>query len=271
MKKILTILLSIMIGGSLFIGCGSNKDSSKEQNKQNVNSLEKVKEARKIKIGLDDSYPPMEFRDKSNNLVGFDIDFGNEIGKKLGVEVEFVPTEWKGILLAVQSGKFDAIISGLSITEERKKTILFSEPYVMGGQVIAVKKGNDSINKLDDLKGKILACQMGSTGHEAAKKMEGLKEVKPYDKITEAFTELSIGRIDGVIMDAQVGGYYLAKNPGKFEVLEEKVSEEPMGVGFKKEDTELKEAIQKAIDELKKDGTLSKLSVKWFGFDAYDK
>ncbi len=271
MKKIAAILLSITIGATLLVGCGSNKTQNKENNKQSVNSLERVKKAGKLKIGLDDSYPPMEFRDEKNNLVGFDIDFANELGKKLGVEVEFTPTEWKGILLALQSGKFDAIISGLSITEERKKSIEFSEPYVMGGQVIAVKKGNASIKKLDDLKGKVLACQMGSTGHKAAEKMEGLKEVKPYDKITEAFTELSIGRIDAVIMDAQVGGYYLAKNPGKFEVLEQKVSEEPMGIGFKKEDKELKEEIQKAINELKEDGTLSKLSVKWFGFDAYKK
>ncbi|MCY6960591.1 ABC transporter substrate-binding protein [Clostridium brassicae] len=267
MKKISAIVLSVVLGASLFVGCGNSK--SKENDSKTVNSMEAIKKAGVIKIGLDDSYPPMEFRDEKNNLVGFDIELANQLGKELGVKVEFVTTEWKGILLALQSGKFDAIISGLSITDERKKSIDFSEPYVMGGQVIAVKKGNTSIKKLDDLKGKILACQMGSTGHKAAEKIQGLKQVKPYDKITEAFTELSIGRIDAVIMDAQVGGYYLSKNPGKFEVLKEKVSEEPMGIGFKKDNKELKEAVQKAINNLKTNGTLSKLSVKWFGFDAY--
>lgn len=266
MKKAIIFFLSAIMVSSLLVGCGSKSTST-----QSANSLERVKKEGKIKIGLDDSYPPMEFRDEKNNLVGFDIDFANAIGKKLGVEVEFTTTEWKGILLALQSGKFDAIISGLSITEKRKESIAFSEPYVMGGLVIAVKKGNNSIKKLEDLKGKVLACQMGSTGHKAAQTMKELKEVKAYDKITEAFNELSIGRIDAVIMDAQVGGYYLAKNPGKFQVLEEKVSEGPMGIGFKKEDKELKEEVQKAVNELKEDGTMSKLSVKWFGFDAYKK
>ena len=124
---------------------------------------------------------------------------------------------------------------------------------------------------MEDLKGKVVACQLGSTGDTALTAMKGLKEVKRYDKITEAFQELSTGRVDAVIMDAQVGGYYVAKKPGEYEVLKDRISEEPMGIGFKKQDKELRAAIQKALNELKADGTLSKLSQKWFGFDAYKK
>lgn len=263
MKKFISMLVTITMTGALLVGCG--------QKQQNLNSLDAVKQSGKLTIGLDDSYPPMEFRDSQNKLVGFDIDLGNEIGKKLGVQTEFTTSDFNGILLALNSSKFNIILSGLSITDKRKETIDFSEPYVMGGQVIAVKQGNTSIETLEDLNGKIVACQLGSTGDKAASEISGIKEVKKYDKITEAFHELSAERVDAVIMDAQVGGYYVSKNPGEYEVLKGMLSEEPMGIGFKKEDKELKDSIQKALNELKEDGTLSKLSEKWFGFDAYKK
>ena len=263
MKKFMSILLTVTMAGAILTGCGKKAE--------NVNSLEAVQKAGILTVGLDYSYPPMEFRDSKNELVGFDVDLGNEIGKKLGVKTEYITTDFSGILLALTSSKFNMILSGMSITDERKQSIDFSDTYVMGGQVVAIKQGNASIKSLEDLKGKIVACQLGSTGDTAATAMEGLKEVKKYDKITEAFQELSLDRVDAVIMDAQVGGYYVAKKPGEYEVLKNAISEEPMGIGFKKEDKELKDAIQKALNELKADGTMSKLSVKWFGFDAYTK
>ncbi len=263
MKKFMSIILTVTMAGALLVGCG--------QKQEKLNSLQAVQKAGKLTIGLDDSYPPMEFRDAKNNLVGFDVDLGNEIGKKLGVETEYTTTDFNGILLALTSSKFNIILSGMSITDKRKESIDFSDTYVMGGQVVAIKQGDTSIKNLGDLKGKIVACQLGSTGDSAATAMKGLKEVKKYDKITEAFQELSAGRVDAVIMDAQVGGYYVAKKPGEYDVLKDVISEEPMGIGFKKEDKELRAAIQKALNELKTDGTLSKLSQKWFGFDAYTK
>ena len=252
MKKFMSIVLTVTMAGALLVGCG--------QKQEKLNSLQAVQKAGKLTIGLDDSYPPMEFRDSKNNLVGFDVDLGNEIGKKLGVKTEYTSTDFNGILLALNSSKFNIILSAMSITDKRKESIDFSDTYVMGGQVVAIKQGNTSIKSLEDLKGKIVACQLGSTGDTAATAIKGLKEIKKYDKITEAFQELSSKRVDAVIMDAQVGGYYVSKKPGEFEVLKDRISEEPMGIGFKKEDKELKAAIQKALNELKADGTLSKLS-----------
>ena len=263
MKKIMAVILTITMAGVLLVGCGQKKEST--------NSLEAVKKAGKLTIGLEDSYPPMEFRDSKDVLVGFDVDLGNEIGKKLGVKTEYTCTDFNGMVLALSSSKFNIILSAMSITDTRKKSVDFSDAYVMGGQVATIKQGNTKIKNLEDLKGTVVACQLGSTGDTAATAMKGLKEVKRYDKITEALQELSIGRVDAVIMDAQVGGYYIAKKTGQYEVLKEKVSEEPMGIGFKKQDKELRVAVQKALDELKADGTLSKLSQKWFGFDAYKK
>jgi len=263
MKKIMSIALTITLVGALLVGCG--------QKKENLNSLQAVKKSGELTIGLDDSYPPMEFRDSKNNLVGFDVDLGNEIGKKIGVKTEYTSTDFNGILLALGSSKFNIIVSAMSITDKRKESIDFSDSYLMGGQVVAIRHGNTLIRNVADLQGKVVACQLGSTGDTAASRIKGIKEVKKYDKITEAFQELSSKRVDAVIMDAQVGGYYVAKKPGEYEVLKDRISEEPMGIGFKKQDKELRAAIQKSLNELKSDGTLSKLSQKWFGFDAYKK
>jgi polar amino acid transport system substrate-binding protein len=261
MKKILSLLLLTIIVLITAAGC-SKKETS-------LNTLESIKKAGVMTVGLDDSFPPMGFRDENNNIVGFDIDLGNAIGEKLGVKVEYSATDFSGIIEALKAGKFNIILSTLSITDERKEKILFSDPYVMEGQIVAVKAGNTSITKAADLTGKIVAAQLGSTSEEAAKKLEGLKELKAYDKVTEAFHDLQIGRVDAVVVDELVGRYYISKAPNDYKVLDEKLTDEPVGIGFKKEDTELKDAVQKAFNDLKADGTLSEISNKWFGTDIY--
>ncbi len=275
LKKGLIIGLSTIIIAVLFAGCGKTGTAS-------TNTLESVKKAGVLKIGLEDSFPPMEFRDSKNQLKGFDVDMAAEIGKRLGVKTQFVPTDFNGIILALKSGKFDAIISGMSITDERKKQIDFSKPYFMSGQIIIVKSGNKSITKSDDLVGKTIGVELGTTGDKSSqdldkklkeKQSKGIKEIKKYDKATDALQDLQTGRSDAVIIDEPVGRYYVsaADKKGKYTVLSEKLTSEPMGIGFKKGDKELEESVQKALDEMKKDGTLSKLSIKWFGTDEYKK
>lgn len=270
LKKVLALMFIVIFSTALFAGCGSSSNSGQSQSK-GENSLEKVKKAGVIKIGLEDSFPPMEFRDSKNELKGFDIDMANAIGKKLGVKTQFVPTDFNGIILALKTGKFDAIISGLSITDERKKEIAFSDPYLMDSQIIIVKNGNTAIKSSADLKGKTIGVGLGTTSENVAAKMQGLKEVKKYDKTTEELQDLLIGRIDAVIVDEPVGRYYLSDKDkqGKYTVLSEKLTKEPMGIGFKKDDKDLQSAVQKAVNDLKKEGELSKLSIKWFGTDIY--
>lgn len=261
MKKTLSLLLLAIIVLITAVGC-----SKKEEN---LSTLESIKKAGVITFGTDDSFPPMEYRDEKNNLVGFDVDLGNAIAEKLGVKAEFVTTDFSGIIEALKAEKYDAILATLSITDERKEKILFSEPYIMEGQIVAVKAGNDAITKPTDLAGKIVAAQLGSTSEQAANKLGGFKEYKAYDKVTEAFHDLEIGRIDAVVVDELVGRYYISKSPEDYKVLEEKLADEPVGIGFRKEDAEFQEAVQKAFNELKEDGTLSEISIKWFGTDVY--
>lgn len=279
MKKFLSITLIATMTAALFIGC-AKKDSSAGEN-EIIAAVKKsdtiaaklpdnIKNAKKIVIGLDDSYPPMEFRDDKNNLVGFDVDFGYAIGKKLGVDVEYKPTAWDGIIASLQTKKFDMLLSSLSITEERKKEIGFSQPYIEGGPVIIVKKGSTDVKSSNDFKDKVVGVQLGTTADEAVSKLSGLKDIKRYNKITEALQDLGNGRIAAVVADDQVGRYYVGLEGNKYEVIN-KMEKEPFGIGFRKEDTAFNAAVQAAIDELKSEGTLSKISQKWFKEDIYKK
>jgi polar amino acid transport system substrate-binding protein len=232
------------------------------------NSWEKVKAAGAIRIGVDDAFPPMEYRDEKGNLVGFDVDLADEIGRRLGVDIVWVPTAWDGVILSLQSGKFDMILSTLTITDERAEKIDFSPPYIYGAQIIVVKQETKDINALSDLKGKVVGTQLGSTGEVAAKKYGGFKDLKLYATYPEAFTDLAIGRIRALVVDEFVGRYYITKQAGAYRVLEECLAEESIGIGFRKGDDSFREAIVQAIDSIKADGTYGEISRKWFGVDV---
>ncbi|HVN70860.1 MAG TPA: amino acid ABC transporter substrate-binding protein [Desulfomonilia bacterium] len=232
-------------------------------------SWDRVKKAGKLTIGIDDAFPPMEFRNEKNELVGFDIDASNELGKRLGIKVEHIPTVWDTVILSLKSKKFDVVWSAMSITAEREKEIAFTKPYIMEKQIIAVKKGNKKIKGLKDLSTEtVVGVQLGSTSEDALKKLnKKFKEIKKYDKNTDAFMDLKIGRIDALAVDELVGRYYLSQKPGEYTVLKEELLSEPIGVGLRKEDVALKNKIQKTLDGMFKDGTMKKLSIKWFGDD----
>ncbi|HNR51584.1 MAG: Cystine-binding periplasmic protein precursor [Deltaproteobacteria bacterium ADurb.BinA179] len=232
-------------------------------------SWERVKAAGKLVIGIDDAFPPMEFRNEQNELVGFDIDASRELGKRLGIEIVHVPTAWKGVIMSLKTKKFDIIWSGMSITEERMKEIAFTKPYIMEKQIMVVKGDNQTIKSVKDLGNKHVAgVQLGSTSEEAMKKLgTEFKEVKRYDNNTSAFMDLKIGRIDVLAVDELVGRYYLSQRPGEYRVLPEPLTSEPIGIGIRQEDVALKDMIQKTLDEMFADGTMKKISIKWFGDD----
>ncbi|MDD3224278.1 MAG: ABC transporter substrate-binding protein [Clostridium sp.] len=265
MKKsiILSLILVLCIG--LLAGCGSSTTTSTGDG-----SLKRVKDAGAITVGIDDTYPPMEFTD-NNKIVGFDIDIAKAVGKKLGVKVKFQPTSWDGIFLALGSKKFDVIQSSVSITNDRKKTMIFTKPYIYGGNAIFVKTSDNSIKNQNDLKGKTIGIEVGTTAQDVLSKISGIKEVKKYNAMTDAFMDLKNGRIDAVVSDPEVGDYYIADKKSEFKKVKSMLNQEPIGVAFRKSDVELRDAYQKAMDDLKKDGTLSKLSKKWFGYDLYSK
>lgn len=220
-------------------------------------------------IGIDDAFPPMEFRNEKNELVGFDIEASRELGKRLGIKVEHIPTVWDTVILSLKSKKFDIVWPSMSITAERRKEIEFTKPYIMEKQVVVVKAGNKKIKALKDLGlSTTMGVQLGSTSEEALAKLnKKFKEIKRYDKNTDAFMDLKIGRIDALAVDELVGRYYLSQKPGEYGVLTEELLSEPIGVGIRKEDVSLRDKIQETLDGMFKDGTMKKISIKWFGDD----
>lgn len=225
--------------------------------------------ADKLVIAVDDTYPPMEFRDENNNLVGFDIDLAKAIGEKLGVEVEFVSTAWDGIFEGLKSDMYDAIISSVSMTTDRLEEFDFTKPYLANGQVIVVNPGDTSITTPEDLAGKRVGVQLSTTADEAAEKhLETIDfELSKYDDIMQTFTAMEAGRLDAIVVDAAVAIDYVSKSPEKFEISSAQLTNEPIAVCLKKGNTELRDRIQGAIDELAQDGTLKEISVEWLGDD----
>jgi polar amino acid transport system substrate-binding protein len=253
---LISVITAVLILSSVVWGASSD------------DSFEKIRAAGVIRIGVDDAFPPMEYRDEKGNLIGFDVDLANEIGRRLGVDIVWVPTAWDGVILALQSGKFDMIQSALTITDERAEKIDFSPPYIYGAQIIVVKQDTKDINTLSDLKGKVVGTQLGSTGEVAVRKFGGFKDLKLYATYPEAFTDLAIGRIRALVVDEFVGRYFITKQAGTYRVLEESLAEESVGIGFRKGDDSFREAVCEAVDSIKADGTYGEISRKWFGVDV---
>lgn len=253
-------MLLVVMSGLLLTGCGSTGNSAAATSTPAA--------PQKIVIGLDDNFPPMGFRDEQNKLVGFDIDLATEAAKRLNMEVEFKPIDWNSKEAELNGKKVDALWNGLSITDDRKKNIAFSQPYMGNKQIIMVLP-NSKVKTKADLAGKVVGAQDGSTSVDAIAKepavKSSFKDLKLYGDNTAALLDLKAGRLDAVVVDEIVGRYYLTKKPGEYTILTENFGSEDYGVGFRKDDTELLNKVQKALDDMKKDGASAKISEKWFG------
>lgn len=249
MKKLILCMLFVLFGLSA-LGYAS--------------TLDEIKARGKIYIGTDATYPPMEFRDEKGEIVGFDIDLGRAIAEELGVEAVFIDTAWDGIFPALDAGKFDIIISSTSITEERLKSKEMSDPYYVTSQAIAVRKDNDTIKGPGDLRGKVVAVQIGTTGDLAVSEMEGVT-VKRFDTIDKAYIEVLNGRADAVVNDLSEVAYRMQMLPDMKIVATFREGEEKYGVTMRKGDVELLAAINEALRKIKESGKYDEIYKKWFG------
>lgn len=250
-RKLVLAVVSMLLIGLLLAGCGGTAK-------------------KKIVVGLDDNFPPMGFRDDKNNIVGFDIDMAKEATKRMGVEVEFKPIDWNSKEVELNSKRVDVLWNGLTITEKRKENIAFTNSYMENRQIIVVN-ANSVIKGKADLAGKIVGTQEGSSSVEALEKdaaaLKSFKELKKYSDNVAALMDLKNGRLDAVVVDEIVGRYYIAKKPGEYAILADNFGSEEYGVGLRKDDKELLSKLQKALDDMKKDGTSAKISKQWFGED----
>ena len=204
----------------------------------------------------------------AGKLTGFDIDAAEEVGKRLGIAIEWQPTAWDGVIHSLNAKKFDCIWNGMTITEERAKEGAFTKPYLMDGQVAVVVFADKRFKSLKDLKNVKVGAQKGSSALNAVKKLPAAPaELKEYEDNPKALLDLDAGRIDCVVIDNVTGRDFIAKKPGQFKILPGFLSKEPFGVAFRKEDKDLREKVQKTLDAMVKDGALAKISRKWFAED----
>lgn len=224
-------------------------------------TLARVRSSGVLRVGTDATYPPFETISTTNGeVVGFDADLMRAIGSKLGVEVEFLVVPFDGILAALSAGKYDAVISAMTITEERSRHVLFSKPYYAAGQSICVRS-DGNVQGIADLPGHRLGVQLGTTGERMAKDVEHA-EVVSFDAIGAAFLDLRIGRLDAVIADTPTAALFAREHP-EVRVVGEPITRESYGIAFRTQDESLKKAIDSALGDLEGDGRIRELRRRW--------
>ena len=256
----------MLLTALVFTGCGGDTPKTDGSNADG---------AKKIVVGLDDEYPSMGFKNDKNEIIGFDVDLAKAAAKKLGREVEFKAIDWNSKEAELKSGRIDVLWNGLDITPERKENMLFSDPYMDNRQIVFIRKddeANKNISSEKDLAGKAIGTQAGSTAETYITGNDELKnsfsDFKTYGDYISAFMDLENGRIDAVVCDEIVGRYYLSKHADKLEALSVTVGPSTeFGIAFAKENTALRDEVQKAFDEIVADGTAKTISEEWFGAD----
>lgn len=257
MRKIFLLLLLLSF---FVVGCGGENNHV-------------AKTGNKFVIGLDDEYAPMGFHDEKGELVGFDIDLAKEVGRRMGVEFEFKPIDWDKKREEITSGNVDILWNGTDITDERREYMIFSKPYMTNRQILIVPKNNpQNIHSVGDLAGKTVGTQAGSSSKDYVDENPDLKnsfrEFKTYLNFKEAFADLESGNVEALICDELAGRYEIGKNPQKFTVVESTIGSVcEIGIGFRKNDVELRDKVQKVFDDMVKDGTAKKISEQWFQTD----
>ena len=256
MKKLLILMMTVICAvAMLAAGCGGEKKEAK-----------KAEPAKVLRVGTEPTFAPFEFqKEGSKDYDGFDMDLARAIGKQMGAKVEIVNMGFDALIPALNANNIDLIAAGMSITDERKKAITFSEPYYTSGLIIMVNKDNKEVKSEKDLEGKRIAVQIGTTGEKKARSIKGAK-VTAFNTNTEAAMELKDKGVDAVINDSPVVGYYLAQGGNKTAMTVGEVMEaEQYGLAVKKGNDKLAADVNKALAELKKNGEYDKIYKTWFG------
>ena len=255
MKKYIALILASLLMLGLLAGCGSSAGS---------NELGLV-ESGKLIMSTNAAFPPYEMTTDDGGFEGIDVEIADAIAEKLGLELVIDDMDFDSALLAVQQGKSDIVMAGVSVTDKRKMVMDFSESYATGIQVVIVKEGSDVT--MDNLGEKMIGCQRGTTGYIYASDTPenggyGEDHVTAFDNGASAVKALVNGQVDCVIIDSAPANEYVKANPG-LTLLEGNWVEEDYAIGMNKGSTALKEAVNKALEELTADGTVQSIIDKY--------
>ena len=248
-------------------GCSSKDTAASTASSATLNKLDSIQKSGKLVIALEGAWQPWSYHDSSDTLVGYDVEVSRAIAEKLGVEPEYVESDWDSLFAGLDAGRYDMVCNGVEVTEERAKTYDFTTPYGYIHTALAVRKDNEDIHSFEDLKGKTTANSLASTYMELAESYGAT--VQGIDTLEETIQLLTAGRIDATL-NADVSFYdYLNVHPeADFKLVAQTAEASHVAIPvLKSEDTAYLDALNAAIEELRTDGTLKTLSEKYFGQD----
>lgn len=247
--RLLALLLVLGTGGW---SCAPGDESA----------VERIQRTGVLRIGTDATYPPFESVDPATGeLSGFDIDLVRTIAEHLRARAEFIVVPFDGIVPGLKSGKYDLIISAMTITTERARQVLFTQPYTVAGQSIVVRSAETSIAGPDDLAGKRIGCQLGTTGEMEARKIPRAQVVS-FDAIGAAFRDLENGNLDAAIADTPTARIFI-RDHATLRLAGEPLTREDFGMAVRQQDTDLAQAINQILDALRANGTLQAIGERW--------
>ena len=261
MKKVLSLILAVlmlMLSVSM-VACDTEKTDADANTTAAATTTEAPKKV--LKMGTNAEFPPYEYYDDNGKIVGIDAEIAAAIAEKLGMELEIVDMKFDSIISSVQTGGVDVGIAGMTVTDERLESVNFSDSYSTGVQVVIVKEGSD-IKTLDDLAGKKIGVQLATTGDIFASGDFGEENVTKYNKGADAVQALKGGDVDAVIIDNEPAKSFVKANEG-LVILETEYAVEEYAIAIAKDNTELLEKINEALEELIADGTIDAIIAKY--------
>lgn len=241
-----------------------------------VDNWDKYQQQKSITVGFDNTFVPMGFEEKNGNYAGFDIELAKYVSKKLGITVHFQPIDWDMKETELQNGTIDAIWNGYSATDERREKVAFTIPYMQNTQILVVKK-TSGIHSVEDMTGKVLGAQNGSSGMldfeehpEVLKNRVKGGDADQYQSVNEAIIDLKNDRIDALLIDRVYADYYLTTEgiANEYDTIPSGFESESFAVGVRPADKKLLEALNQAFKELYQEGIFQQISQKWFGEDV---
>ncbi|MCJ7691648.1 MAG: amino acid ABC transporter substrate-binding protein [Clostridiaceae bacterium] len=263
MKKIIILISTILIGTVSLGGCGTKGST----NTESKNLLSKIKSEGKIRIGTEGTYAPYTFHDMSGKLTGFDVEIAEEVAKRLGVEPEFIETKWDGMFAGLDAERFDMIANQVGIKPDRLEKYDFSDPYIVSKAVLIVNRDDETIKSFEDLKGKKSAQSLTSNLAKIAETNGAV--LQQVDSFNQAIGLLTSKRVDATVNDSLSYLDLMKQKPDlAIKVVDEEENAQPSAVMFNKGNKELVDAVNKAITDMKADGTYEKISDKWFASDV---
>jgi len=225
-----------------------------------------------VTVATDSTWPPMEYFNRDRELVGFDIDLVREIGRRAGFRPEFVSVPWDGIFAGLAARRYDMIASSVTLLEERRRMMLFTEPYLNAAQYVVVRSERDDVHRLSDLAGGDVGAQIGTTGSRLIAATEGLT-LRSYDDLGHAVEDLAMDRLDGIVADVAIVEHYILANRRYRSLLrriERPYAIEPYALAVRRDLPDLHETVSAALEDMRRDGTLHRLRDFWFAHTAVE-